>query len=64
MNRRDLPSDVAAALSDLDKIKQRISHVNYRHGRLLTDHELLLLEQARSLTMEVMAALKNPEAMS
>ena len=63
MARRDLPPDVAAAVSDLDKAKQRISHVNYRHGRLLTDRELDLLDQAKTLIADVMAALKNPEGL-
>ena len=62
MSRKDLPPDVAAALSDLDKIKQRTSHALYRHGRLLTDSEQATLEQAKALIVEVMATLKNPLA--
>jgi hypothetical protein len=61
MNRRDLPPDVAAAVSDLDKAKQKLSHALYRHGRLLTDHEHSVLAQAKELIADVMAGLKNPE---
>ena len=62
MSRKDLPPDVAAALSDLDKAKQKLSHALYRHGRLLTDSERATLEQAKALIVDVMATLKNPLA--
>ena len=63
MARRDLPPDVAAAVSDLDKAKQKLGQALYRHGRLLTDRELDLLDQAKTLIADVMAALKNPEGL-
>jgi hypothetical protein len=60
MNRRDLPPDVAAAVSDLNKAKHRLGSVIYRHGRLLTDHELASIDQAKDLIADVMAGHKNP----
>lgn len=63
MPRRDLPPDVAAAVSDLDKAKQKLGHALFRHGRLLTDRELEVLDQAKALITDVMAALKNPEGL-
>ena len=63
MARRDLPPDVAAAVSDLDKAKQKLGQALDRHGRLLTDRELDLLDQAKTLIADVMAALKNPEGL-
>ena len=63
MARRDLPPDISAAVSYLDKAKQKLGHVLFRHGRLLTDRELDLLDQAKTLIADVMAALKNPEGL-
>ncbi len=61
MARRDLPPDIAAAVSDLDKIKQRLGTALYRHGRLLTDQEQATITQAKDLISDVMTGLKRPE---
>jgi hypothetical protein len=61
IRRRDLPPDIAAAVSDLDKAKQKLSHAVYRHGRLFTDQEQVTLDQAKALITDVMAALRCPD---